>query len=180
MQKSYTTVNAILWHLHLHTLWACGSHSRLPSVFPQLICMAHWGGFWQLVPRLSCFLAQPCKNSPDKETHHYQDTITFGPSNFQCTFLNPFSSATWEQLGFGNGAVQPWNSFQLSKSCRVVGREQSWQCSWCIWLPDVSLINIQTPTPSSVWSLGTILPEHCSVAISEEAASRWESRCPCT
>lgn len=42
----------------------------------------------------------------------------------------------------------------------------------------MSLRNTQTPAPSSVWSLGTILPECCSVAISEGAAPRGESRCP--
>lgn len=135
--------------------------SRLPGVFLLLICMARWGGFWQLVPRLSRCWAQPCKKAPGKEPHHSEDPVTFQPRHLQSAFRKPFWSASWQQPDIRNGAVQPLNSehsFLLSQNRGVlVGREQSWHCSQCTWLPDLCLVSIQTPTPDSVWALRKIL-----------------------
>lgn len=156
----------------------------LPGVFLLLICMARWGGFWQLVPRLSGCWAQPCKKAGGKEPHHYEDPITFQPSHLPSAFQKPFWSASWQQPDIRNGAVQPLNrerSFLLSKNRGVVvGREQIGHCSRCIWLPDLCLVNIQAPTPDSVWALRKMLTECRRVAISEGTASTGKNWCPCT
>lgn len=170
----------------VYTCRLCGHVSccsTLPAGFLLLICMARWGGFWQLAPRLSGCRAQPCKNARGKEPHPYEGPITCQPSHLQSAFQKWCWSASWQQPDIRSGAAQPLNrehSFLLSKNRGVVvGGEQIWHCSQCIWLPDLCLVNIQTPTPDSAWALRKILTECCRVAIGEGTASTGKNWCPC-
>lgn len=162
-----------------------GMWAAIPDCLVFFLCLSAWHieeAFGSRFLGSPASELSPAKKPQIKNHITIRTSLPFSPVVSRVLFrslsgLQPENSPLGMELcGHCNGE----HSFLLSKNRRVVGREQSWQCNWCIWLPDVCLIKIQTPTPDSVWTLRKILTECCRVAISEGTAFRWKSRCPRT